>query len=299
LWYTAKRPAVDETSALCLQLETYCKHLAAARRMSDAEIEKNLERWREELEELALASIGLRGYREVEHKLEVAQVCFEAIARRDEVQAERWTCQVCDEINRWRREQCHNCGAARTSDGPTCEADEQMPPLFSADDLSETEKKRAQEAQTETEREAVGKAIARVREYKETGKAAFREGDYVDAMDSYVDAHAVLREVTAVDVSGAAEIQALEVALQLNMARAMLKMGEAAVELSNHTTAEMFICHILGYVDNVLKVEPGNTKALHRRKKAQELRVKSEGRRRANEGLCAGRSTTEPRWRAG
>jgi hypothetical protein len=89
LGYTAKRPTVDETSVLCLQLETYCKHLAAARRTSDAEIEKNLERWREELEELTFASIGLRRYREVEHKLEVAQVCFEAIAKRDEEQAER------------------------------------------------------------------------------------------------------------------------------------------------------------------------------------------------------------------
>jgi hypothetical protein len=81
---TAKRPTVDGTNELCLQLEAYSKKLAAARRMNDAEIKENLESWYEELMDLVLASIGHQRYREVEHRLEVAHVCFEAIANRDE-----------------------------------------------------------------------------------------------------------------------------------------------------------------------------------------------------------------------
>jgi hypothetical protein len=79
----AKRPTVDGTNELCLQLAAYSKKLVAARRMNDAEIKVNLESWYEELMDLVLASIGHQKYREVEHRLEVAHVCFEAIANRD------------------------------------------------------------------------------------------------------------------------------------------------------------------------------------------------------------------------
>jgi hypothetical protein len=198
----------------------------------------------------------------------------------------QWVCLRCDEINVSGCGQCHNCGCAMRSFAiAPCDRARQAqraPELlrggtrkhdgrgegFAGAPLSSCES-RADHRDTDSEREARSghAAVSSARRHKDSGNKAYKRGEYENAMDLYQEAWELLLDPPAMDSQLSSEALELGIAVLLNMALVVLKMAEEADDL----TLVQLGHFVLGLVDGVLVLDPGNAKALFRRKQVLAL----------------------------
>jgi hypothetical protein len=113
--------------------------------------------------------------------------------------------------------------------------------------------------------------IKSVATLKESGNEAFKKQEYEDAMELYGAAERLLQDNCTVGSLADAETRELAIALQLNMALVLQRVAEEASRVGDDAAVAEWGGHILGFLDYVLTLDPGNGKAQRRRLQATAL----------------------------